>query len=144
MKHLEAEHSLQNFPQDIDGLNQELFDSDPPSLINTEDVLITSLESPSDDCPIPQVDGINQELFEFSDLPPNNTVRKASYSLNQAKQMSKIRDDAALDDFQVTVNNNFVCNHKMFIRILYSSCKGKFCNHEEALSFLRCRGCHHI
>jgi hypothetical protein len=126
MKHLEAEHSLQNFPQGMDGLNQEMFESDPPSLTNTVDVLSTSLESPSDDCLIPQVDGINQELFEFSDLPPDNTVRKASYSLNQAKQMSKIRDDAALDDFQVTVNNNdqnvtIKCSSGFYIQVAKAS-----------------------
>jgi hypothetical protein len=55
------------------------------------------------DYTIPQVDGIDQDLFVFTDVSP--TVRTDSFSLNQSKQVTKIREDAKLNDYEVTVNN---------------------------------------
>ena len=73
---------------------------------------------------IPQVDGLDQEMFEFSDVPP--TFRTASYSLNQSKQIDKIRGDAALNDYEVTVNNNdqnvtIKCSSGFYIQVAKAS-----------------------
>ena len=73
---------------------------------------------------IPQIDGLDQEMYEFSDVPP--TFRTASYSLNQSKQIEKIRADAALNDYEVTVNNNdqnvtIKCSSGFYIQVAKAS-----------------------
>ena len=63
-------------------------------------------------------------MYEFSDVPP--TFRTASYSLNQSKQIEKIRADAALNDYEVTVNNNdqnvtIKCSSGFYIQVAKAS-----------------------
>ena len=59
----------------------------------------------SDLCPIPQLDGPGQEISEAASYPRSNDVRTAAYSFNQKKQTAKIKEDAAISDFEVNVNN---------------------------------------
>ena len=73
---------------------------------------------------IPQVDGIDQDLFVFTDVSP--TVRTASFSLNQSKQVTKIREDAKLNDYEVTVNNGdqnvtIKCSSGFYIQVAKAS-----------------------
>ena len=56
--------------------------------------------------PIPQYDGPSDELSRILDPPSHTSTRTANYSLNQQKQTDKIIKDAALNDYDVTVNNN--------------------------------------
>ena len=55
---------------------------------------------------IPQYDGPVQEFHEFTDISPDTCIRTAGYSFNQDKQTEKIKNDAKLDDYEVTVNNS--------------------------------------
>ena len=89
--HIELEHDepVSTFPQCsnlLDDRNShEPIDPDPLS-------------------PIPQYDGPSDELSTL--LDPHTSTRIANYSLNQQKQTDKIVKDAALTDYDVTVNNN--------------------------------------
>ena len=58
------------------------------------------------DSPIPQFDGPSDELSRLPDPLSHTSTRIASYTLNQQKQTDKIIKDAALNDYDVTVNNN--------------------------------------
>ena len=83
---------------------------------------------------IPQVDGIDQELFEFMDVTPS--IRTASYSLNQSKQVTKIREDANINDYEVTVNNNdqnvtIKCSSGFYIQVA----KASFVSIDESSTF---------
>ena len=51
---------------------------------------------------IPQLDGAITDLFDFE----QPLSRTAPYTLNREKQMDKIRSDANIEDFEVTVNND--------------------------------------
>jgi hypothetical protein len=72
--------------------------------------------------PIPQVDGPGQELYEFTTLSPNNVTRSTNYAFNQDKQTEKIRKDALINDYEVTVNNldqnaNIKCSVGFYIQV---------------------------
>ena len=56
--------------------------------------------------PIDQLDGLDLDFYEFNDVPPDTTVRTASYSLNQGKQTMKIVKDASINDYDITINND--------------------------------------
>ena len=75
---------------------------------------------------IPQYDGPDQDLYEFSNVPSFNTIRKAAYSFNQQKQTDKIKEDAALNDFNVNVNNSdqnatVKCSSGFYIQVARAS-----------------------
>ena len=46
------------------------------------------------------------DLFDFDDSLPSGSVRHANYALNQTKQTTKIVEDAAIDDYSVSINNS--------------------------------------
>ena len=60
----------------------------------------------------------------FTDVSP--TVRTASFSLKQSKQVNKIREDAKLNDYEVTVNNGdqnvtIKCSSGFYIQVAKAS-----------------------
>ena len=73
---------------------------------------------------ITQLDGLNQDLFVFSNIA-SNSVRSANYTLNHEKQMTKIRNDASKNDYEVTINNNdenatIKCSSGFYIQVAKS------------------------
>ena len=108
--HVDSVNHLQNIPQ-VDGPNQELYHHNHCCEVcciffPCKDDLERHFLAEHFHQNIPQVDGINQDLFEFSNVPPLSTTRVASFALNQTKQMMKIKEDALLNDYEVTINNS--------------------------------------
>ena len=73
---------------------------------------------------IPQLDGALSEVDELPNVLV--TSRTAAYSLNKQKQADKIRTDADIKDFEVTVNNNdqnatVKCSSGFYIQVAKSS-----------------------
>ena len=76
--------------------------------------------------PISQVDGPRQELYEFNDIAPVNIARAANFAFNKDKQTEKIKKDALINDFEVTVNNqdqnaNVKCSSGFYLQVARSS-----------------------
>ena len=79
---------------------------------------------------IPQYDGPLQELPELIQDPNSTSVRTANFTLNQNKQTERIKHDAAINDYEVTVNNmdqnaTIKCSTGFYIQVARSS-TGKF------------------
>ena len=72
---------------------------------------------------IPQLDGPVQEVFDFTNIPD---TRSATFSFNQDKQTEKIRNDASICDYEVTINNNdqngtIKCSTGFYIQVARAS-----------------------
>ena len=66
----------------------------------------------------------NQNHYTVPSFQPN--FRSANYALNQDKQANKIREDASLNDYEVTVNNNdqnvtIKCSSGFYIQVAKAS-----------------------
>ena len=72
-----------------------------------------------------QVDGPIQELSDLHSLPNQGSIRTKTFELNRSKQVTEIRKDARIPDFEINVNNSdenctIKCSSGFYIQVAQS------------------------
>ena len=78
----------------------------------------------SDHC-LQQVDGPLQDISDFPSLSNQGNIRTKTFALNQPKQVTEIRKDARISDFEINVNNSdenctIKCSSGFYIQVAQS------------------------